>query len=142
MFLHAGYAHLTGNAYVLLFAGIPVDLRLGRLRATVIFLLSGLVGGLVEAFATTAPNEHVVGASGGIYGLVGAGAVLSQGFGEKGDARRRAIVSLGMLLVFVGILSAIDYGTHDHVAWRAHLGGLATGLALGIAFRGTKVVRP
>ncbi|MEO7114097.1 MAG: rhomboid family intramembrane serine protease [Polyangiaceae bacterium] len=135
MFLHEGYAHLAGNSFFLLMYGIPIDLRLGRLKCFAIFLLAALAGNLAEAWLTATPSEHSLGASGGILGIFGASLLVDPRFRSgPGFERNRAIARFFFGVVAMVVISSIDYGTNDNVAWRAHLGGLLVGCLIGAAW--------
>ena len=71
IFLHAGLIHLGLNAYVLWIFGVEIERQIGRLFTLAVFLVTGVFAGAVSfAFA---PGLTVgVGASGAIFGLVGA----------------------------------------------------------------------
>jgi membrane associated rhomboid family serine protease len=69
-FLHAGLIHLGFNMLTLLLLGIPLERNFGQLDMAVIYLTCGLAGQL--ASVVFLPNSVSVGASGAIFGLVGA----------------------------------------------------------------------
>lgn len=69
MFLHAGLAHLFFNAFALYSFGMDVERFLGTARFIAIYVLAGLAGSV--ASYVTSPNPSL-GASGAIFGLVGA----------------------------------------------------------------------
>lgn len=69
MFLHANFAHLFFNSLGMLFFGYNLEKEIGGPPTIMVFFVSGLVGGAV--FSMTAPtNALVVGASGGVFGLM------------------------------------------------------------------------
>ena len=70
MFLHAGFMHIFFNMYSLYIVGPKVEDFFGKWKYTLIYLLSGISGGLLSI----AMNDNVVtvGASGAIFGLFGA----------------------------------------------------------------------
>jgi membrane associated rhomboid family serine protease len=135
MALHASYAHLAGNSYVMLLGGIRLDLRVGRLACLAIFVASGLAGGLAEALLSTRVHDSVLGASGGIMGMYAAASVLDYFASREPDQRRASLGRVVLTLFLVLALSWIDAGTQDNVAWRAHLGGFATGFVFAFALR-------
>src|SRR4051812_16749790 len=78
-FLHASingipFLHIASNAYGLWVIGLELEKRIGRLRFGAIYAISG-VAGSVASFAFLPANVPSVGASGAIFGLVGALAV-------------------------------------------------------------------
>ncbi|MBX6372521.1 MAG: rhomboid family intramembrane serine protease, partial [Acidothermus sp.] len=71
MFLHAGVAHIVFNMWALFVVGMPLESLLGRLRFTVLYLISGL-GGSAAVYLFAPPASLTLGASGAIFGLFAA----------------------------------------------------------------------
>ncbi len=122
MFLHVGLLHIAFNLYVLYLVGIPVEQALGRWRYVALYLLSGL-GGAAASYALTSPFSAGEGASGAIFGLFAAWWVITR---RAGGDTRSVTVLIGLNLVLSFVIPGIGY-------W-AHLGGLATGTVLALAF--------
>lgn len=118
VFLHASLLHILFNMYVLLVLGPTLERILGHGRYLVLFLLAGL-GGSVASFAFSSPMTRSVGASGAIFGLMGALLV----------AGRRLRYDVTQVAVLIGINIVIGFLPGSGVDWRAHLGGLVTGAA-------------
>ncbi len=74
MFLHAGILHLLMNMLVLFFLGPETERAMGPVRFLRLYLLSGVLGGLGWVLLTDV--GYCVGASGAIYGIIGAFAAL------------------------------------------------------------------
>jgi membrane associated rhomboid family serine protease len=117
-FLHYGPLHLVFNMLALWWFGAAVEQVLGRGRYLLLYLVSGLAGSAGALIAS--PNSLTVGASGAIFGILGAAFVLE---------RQRTYVlgggAMGIILlniVFTFAVPGISIG--------GHLGGLAGG-ALG-----------
>jgi membrane associated rhomboid family serine protease len=136
--VHASWWHLLNNAIALVLIGIAVDLRVGRLLCTVLLVASAVAGGLAHAAMTGAPETPMVGASGAVYGLLGASLALMPA--------RRYILTLasapfelpGYVLwpLFVSLYTLIDATSRgSHVAWLGHMGGLVAGIAIGLWLR-------
>jgi len=70
--LHGGWAHLLGNCYFLYIFGDNVEHLFGRLRFALFFVLAAIVGGLAEVLLTQNTMAPIVGASGGIAGVMAA----------------------------------------------------------------------
>lgn len=128
LFVHGGIIHLFMNMVALLDIGYLLEQKIGRRMMLVVFLLSGLIGGLCSL--TWHPLTVGVGASGAIMGLAGALLVwlLLPKLERAADIERRVQVralALGLgLTLGVGLwLERIDNA--------AHIGGLVTGLILG-----------
>lgn len=127
LFLHGGLLHLLFNGVALLEIGRAVERRIGTTRTLSIFLLAGAWGFLASLLWQ--PGVISIGASGGIFGLLGVWAMLSIRDAGQVEAavrlRRRLSVPL-VLLLALGLGFLIP--NVDHAA---HLGGLSVGLLLG-----------
>jgi rhomboid protease GluP len=124
MFLHSGFMHLTLNAYGLILAAVFVEPIYGRFRFFAIYFIAGICGSLASIWWYD--NTVSVGASGAIFGLFGAigGSVIA------GDTR---LDDVSWILFFIGINLLI--GLTGGIDNAAHIGGLLSGLIIGISFR-------
>lgn len=122
VFLHGSLLHLAFNMYVLFVLGPPLERLLGHVRFLILFLIAGL-GGAVASFAFSSVNTVSVGASGAIFGLMGALVV----------AGRHLKADITQVLVLIGINVVIGF-IAPGIDWRAHLGGLITGAAVALVF--------
>lgn len=128
MFLHFSIAHIAINMLSLFFVGSLVEIFYGKWRYLVIYLVSGIVGGLVFYFLT--PGGLAVGASGAIAGAFGA-------LGAFFIVNRRALGPAGTSLIgqwvfWLVLNAAFDFYNAGSIGWQDHLGGLVAGLVLGI----------
>jgi rhomboid protease GluP len=127
IFLHIGILHLLFNMYALIYIGILLEPRLGRVRFATAYILTGLVSSMASTFwhATTVS----AGASGAIFGLYGVFlAMLSSNLIEK-TVRKPLLSSIGIFIVFnlvFGLKAGIDNA--------AHLGGLLSGIVVGYLY--------
>lgn len=121
-FLHGSILHLIFNMYVLFAFGPTLERILGHWRFVVLFLISAL-GGSVASYVFSDVRTVSVGASGAIFGLMGALVI----------AGRRLRFDITQVLVLIGINIAIGFFSAG-TDWRAHLGGLATGAAMAVVF--------
>jgi membrane associated rhomboid family serine protease len=128
-FLHAGLVHLASNMLALFIVGAPLERAIGSARFGVVYLASAL-GGSFLALALSPPNSLGVGASGAIFGLFGAVAVLHRRVG----ANFRGIGTL------IGLNLVISFALPG-ISWQAHIGGLLTGVVVG-ALVGLRRRRP
>jgi len=120
-FTHISPIHLALNMFALYFLGPPLEQVLGRLRFITVYAVSGLTGSAgVMLFA----NEYgsTVGASGAIFGLFGAMAVVA--FKVGGDFRN--------VLMLIGLNLAFTF-TVPNISWQGHLGGLVGGTLVALA---------
>lgn len=121
-FLHGGWLHILFNMYVLFSIGQTLERILGHLRYGLLYVLAAL-GGSIASYAFSAPNVLSVGASGAIFGLMGALVVA-------GQRLRYDIRQVLVLLVINTVIGFLASG----VDWRAHLGGLVTGAAVAAVY--------
>jgi rhomboid protease GluP len=132
IFLHTGLWHLLLNANLLYILGFSLEQRVGHKRFLLIFLLGGLFGAVAHLLTTDIAG---LGASGGLYALLGANAVLLH--------QRRTVLSRGerfylYFLVALGgaglilglLLESGLFSLPIHAGNGAHIGGLVTGMAM------------
>jgi rhomboid protease GluP len=126
-FLHLGLWHLALNSYGLYLLGPWMEEVFGRRRTWILYLTSGVVG-----FAASAcfSRSLSAGASGCIFGLLGAG--LAFGYRERDRLTGRARQMFGSLLPWA--LINLLLGRFLNADNYAHLGGLLTGIVLGWSF--------
>lgn len=120
MFLHLDFLHIAFNMITLLIVGPAVEVMLGRARFAALYLLAGLGGGVVMYLIGPA-YEVSAGASGAIFGVMGAYVVLAR--------RERRPMAQVVVLIVVNLV----IGFTGNIAWQAHVGGLLTGGALALA---------
>lgn len=121
-FLHQEFWHIGFNMMALWFLGPPLEQALGRVRFATVYLLSAL-GGNVLTYWLMAQNVLSLGASGAIFGLFGATAVLM----------RRMRYNMRPIAVLLGINLVITFLPGMNIAWQAHLGGLIVGAVVAYA---------
>ncbi|MCQ4209203.1 rhomboid family intramembrane serine protease [Streptomyces longispororuber] len=121
MFLHGSYIHLAFNMLSLWWIGGPLEEALGRARYLALYFVSGLAGSALS-YLLAAPNQPSLGASGAIFGLFGATAVLM----------RRLNYDMRPVIALLVINLIFTFGWAN-IAWQAHIGGLVGGLVVGYA---------
>ena len=129
VFLHSTTLifHVLLNMYTLWIFGQLLEGMLGRIRFLTLYLISGLAGSVgVVVFA--APNAQVLGASGAIFGLMGAFVVI----------QRRLGGSTTQLYILLAINLAIGFIPGANISWQAHLGGLIGGALVGLIYLETR----
>lgn len=114
-FLHGSFLHIAFNMYVLFALGPTLERILGHSRYLILYVLAAIGGG-VASYVFSDMRTVSVGASGAIFGLMGALVV----------AGRRLRYDVTQVLVLLGINVVIGF-IASGVDWRAHLGGLVTG---------------
>jgi len=118
-FLHASFEHILFNMITLAIVGPPVEAELGRVRFGALYLTAAL-GGSVCSYLISPVNDVGVGASGAIFGIMGAYFVLAR--------RNRWDTSTILGLIVINLVISFADTSID---WRAHIGGLITGAAVG-----------
>lgn len=141
IFLHAGWLHLILNRWTLWIFGPAVEDRLGPVRFALFYLFCGVAAGLAHALAYPDSVVPALGASGAIAGVIGCYARMFPA------ARIVVIVSILIIPLFFEVsalafamiwfamqvipgLMSLGYTASGEIAWWAHIGGFAAGLAL------------
>lgn len=117
-FLHGSFIHIAFNMYVLFFLGPTLERILGHARFIFLYLLAAL-GGSVASYWFSDLGTVSVGASGAIFGLMGALIIVG----------RRMRYDITQVLFLLAINVAIGFFSPG-VDWRAHFGGLIVGAAV------------
>ena len=125
MFLHFNILHVGLNMLSLFFIGTAVEVFYGKWRYLVIYLVSGIAGGIVTLFAT--PDAFAAGASGAIFGVFGA-------LGIFYVLNRRALGAFGggaitNWLFWLGLNLVWGFATPGIGIWD-HIGGLVAGMII------------
>jgi len=141
MFLHFDLIHLFSNMIFLLIAGDSCERAMGHLRFLAFYLIAGVFSGLFYVYMKGASDIPVIGASGAIFGVLAAFAILFP--------FRMVISFVGFLpiplpaIIFV-LLSVwletvyVMTGGNPHIAHEAHIGGFLAGVFLTLLFGPSK----
>jgi membrane associated rhomboid family serine protease len=121
MFLHASVLHIAFNMFALWFIGRPVEQYLGTARYIGLYFVSGLAG---SAGALVQTPGVTVGASGAIFGILGAMLIIEwQVTGRlAGNAMTLIVINLAFSFAIPGI------------SWGGHVGGLIGGILVMLAY--------
>ena len=122
MFLHANVLHLAVNAYALYFLGRNLEAFYGRWAFLFLYLFAGVVGSIASATLSQAIS---LGASGGIFGLLGASIVFA--FRYRGVLPPRVTKIMGTALLPWVVLNLAFGFLIPHIDMNAHVGGLVGG---------------
>ncbi|MFT3888389.1 MAG: rhomboid family intramembrane serine protease [Arachnia sp.] len=117
-FLHIEAMHLLFNMVVLFMLGPTLEMIFGRARFLATYLVA-LLGGSAAVMLFTDPYTQTLGASGAIYGLIGA--ILLVAVKHHGNVRN-ILFWLGLNIVFTFLW--------PNVSWQGHLGGFLGGVAV------------
>ncbi len=121
MFLHGSFLHLCVNMYSLYILGTQIETFVGRGKFLAIYLISGLGGGLASALLS-GETAFSVGASGAIFGLMGALLFFCYYYRTyMGNALKSQIIPLIVINLGIGFLVP---GIDNY----CHIGGLVAGL--------------
>ena len=127
MFLHANILHLGLNMFFLLLSGDMVERELGNFRFLGLYLACGVIAGLFHSYLNSASTIPTIGASGAIFGVLAALAIL---FPFRWLLKLFGFIPIPMpaiLFVFITILTETAYvssGVIENVAHTAHVGRL------------------
>lgn len=125
VFLHASILHVLFNMFSLFVFGPILEGMLGRGRFLVLYLVSGFGGSV--AVLLLDPNGGVLGASGAIFGLMGAFFVIQRGLGGNN----------AQILIVIAINLASGFFISG-ISWQAHVGGLVAGAAVALVYLRTR----
>jgi membrane associated rhomboid family serine protease len=125
MFLHAGLLHVALNAYFFWLFGRMVEASFGRTWMVLIYVVAGFLAS-VASYAFGPVTTLAVGASGAISGVFGA--FIAYNYRRRQHAMNAANLRLALTVIVLNAIIAIGYRSID---WRAHVGGLVAGFALG-----------
>ena len=145
LFFHASWLHLGGNMLALWVFGDNIEDSMGHARYALFLVLAAAGGAGAEALFSPDPRVPIVGASGAIAGVMGAYLLL--------HPKARLVVLAGVFpvlvpaAIIVGLSVGIDMlsaataqpGGDTVIAYWAHLGGFATGVALILVLRARDV---
>ena len=131
MFLHGGLLHLAFNMLALWWLGSIVEQAIGTVRFLLVYFVSGLAGS-AGALLLTDPLQVTVGASGAIFGIMGALLILE--YTATGSLAGPAFTLIVINLALTFAIPNISIG--------GHLGGLAGGIAATYALTRLRYVRP
>jgi len=121
LFTHVEALHIGFNMLALYFLGPMLETVLGRSRFLAVYLVSGLAGS-AAVMVLSDPHGQTLGASGCIFGLMGALAVVA--LKVRGQVQS-VLMWIGLNLVFTFTVSGIS--------WQGHMGGLVGGAVIGAA---------
>lgn len=122
MFLHENLLHIGFNMFALWVIGTPVEQYLGKSRYIGLYVVSGLAGSAGALLQS--PLTPVLGASGAIFGILGAMLIL-----EWQVTGRLAGNAMTWIVINLVISFAIP-----NISWGGHLGGLVGGILVTLTY--------
>ncbi|UCG69815.1 MAG: rhomboid family intramembrane serine protease [Thermoplasmata archaeon] len=139
MYLHTNVIHLLFNMIFLAFIGLLLEEKIGTLRYGIIYYFTGFTAVLTFSFTSgiLRPEVIVVGASGGLFGILGAYARLypTDKFAFFPFPVPLPIYTWAFIFLLIAIVATFVPGICllGRVAHLAHVGGLFGGLAIAPA---------
>jgi len=128
MFTHANIFHIVFNMLALYFYGMYVLALVGEARFFIVYFLGGIIGNALFLLLS-GPYAAAVGASGAVFALGGLLVVLV-------PRMKVMIFPIPVQIdLWIAIIIFAVISLSPGVAWQAHFGGLATGLAAGYLFK-------
>ncbi len=132
VFLHGSIEHIFFNMLAFVIFGTMLESRIGSAKFTVLFFLAGIMGNFGYMITASDPNMPAIGASGAVYGVIGAAAILMP---------TEIIYFWGVPIPM--IVAAFLWGASEFaglfvpsdIARGSHLMGLFFGAAYGLYFR-------
>lgn len=122
-----GLTHILFNMVALTMFGRPLESVIGPARLVAVYVIGALGGSVAVLYASFAGlievNTAVYGASGAVFGVLGAVAAV----------QRRLGIDVRTLVVLIVINLALGFVVPG-IAWQAHVGGLIVGALTGWVF--------
>jgi membrane associated rhomboid family serine protease len=131
MFLHASLLHIAFNMFALYWLGSVVEEAIGTGRFLLVYFAAGLAGS-AGALVFSSPLAITVGASGAIFGIMGALLVLEYLTTGSFAGQAAGLILINLVITF----------TIPNISVGGHIGGLAGGLAATYVLMRTRYVRP
>jgi rhomboid protease GluP len=130
MFLHIGLLHLAFNSLALYVFGGLIESALGSARMLALYLVTGFAAS-VASFTFGSPGIAAAGASGAIFGMLGAWLVYN--LRRRSLSLARSNVQSALFLIGINLVFGFTVPGIDNIA---HIGGLVSGFAAGFAAEG------
>lgn len=135
VFLHGGFAHVLLNGWALYQLGTLFELAVGSARMLAVYLVAGVAGSAASLLWTQGLS---VGASGAIFGLLGAMIAFLLRRRDRLTPFARSLLGQLVGWAVINIFFGFTFPMIDNAA---HLGGCAAGFVLGLLLRGRQAER-
>jgi len=129
-FLHGSSSHLVGNLIVLYILGMATEHAFGMTRTIAIYFCSAVTASLLSM---TMGSGISVGASGAIFGLMGALIVYFRKNSHEFNLRDG---NIGIFIAIIAVIQiALGFTAHSHIDNYAHIGGFLGGVLLALLLK-------
>ncbi len=135
MFLHGDFYHIFFNMLGIIFIGFPFEREVGGKKFAAVYFISGFFAAIFYAIIE-GENTYLIGASGAIFGILGAFAA-SYPFKKVAVPLFMPVIIfmrlpvIAVALIYAGIETLYTFsGVTDGIAHSAHLGGFIAGVFL------------
>ena len=130
MFIHSSFGHILANMLTLFFFGRYLSALVGEKKFLLIYFIGGLVGNMFWLLLAPSPFHVGVGASGAVFAVGGALAVM------RPKLRVFVFPIPAPIPLWVAVLGGfVIISLFPNIAWQAHLGGLLLGLIAGYVLK-------
>lgn len=128
MFLHWDINHLISNMVVLYYLGEVVEKHFGRIEYGILYIMTGICGNLLSLIYEVSADAHIhsVGASGAVFGIIGALLVLV--IVHRGHLHQ---ITIGRLLFMIAYSLYSGFASSD-INNAAHMGGFLCGIVAAV----------
>jgi membrane associated rhomboid family serine protease len=131
IFLHGSITHLAFNLFALFFFGLVLEKTIGTKRFMITFLVTGIIANIISVNF----YNSSLGASGAIYGVIGAATILRPMMMIYTFGAIMPMFLAAIIYVLADILRAYGAFGPTNVGSIAHLSGIGLGLLLGVYYR-------
>lgn len=128
MFLHGGFEHLFSNMLILIFLGRILEKEIGPLKYSIVYFGAGIGSGIASMFQEYLTGQVIfsIGASGAIYGIIGAMLVIV--IIHHGNYQNITIKRMLFAIVYMLYSGMRNIQVNN----AAHIGGLCVGFLIGV----------
>lgn len=130
MFIHIGAFHFLINMYALYSMGRFLESAIGSYLFFAVYMVSGILSGVVSFLFNQETMIVSAGASGAIAGIFGMSCVILFTIPISVEERKSALLNC-MYVIFANVMYAFKSSELDH---GAHIGGFACGILLGVVY--------
>ncbi len=131
IFLHGSITHLAFNLFALFFFGLVLEKTIGTKRFMITFLVTGIIANIISVNF----YNSSLGASGAIYGVIGAATILRPMMMIYTFGAIMPMFLAAIIYIIADILRAYGAFGPTNVGSIAHLSGIGLGLLLGVYYR-------